>query len=637
MFDKNIVLLILTLIVMNSISLHAKQNYDYNLYFKEFNKYGSLKYFSGQEFYNSPYRSNLEGVGFKIERQSGNIYMFSFFYKLNNKKNISPFFYYREIDMHPYNVLIKVNNIKQFKSKGFLTNETDLISEILNSPLEMIKIFLLDEVLLDDRTEKEEIPKSSIKLYLSDLKKINSPAIIPSKKYLSDFFINIANISDETESLQYDKRINLKERYVTQDDILEIIFLVDPAIAEKKARLDEKVKLKVEQEKKLQLEKQKAEKEEQAKQEKIAEAKKEKERQQEIEKERQNKIEQARLEAERQEKLKTEQKKKIQLEKQKAEKKQQEKLEKIAAEQKEKERQQKVEKEQQKKIDQARLEAERQEKLKAEKKKKIQLIIVLKKENFEEIDLRTMQFEYFIESNSPEISNIRDFLDISSSKIIKEIEVIKESKVEIGFYPPKGFSINGFLSDKYCSVFIDTAKQKQKISLSIKKLEHIPILFIDKSEIAPVEWVGVEKIIKHIKKQVRINDKYGIFYVSGEKLFGKFYNIDDKDFEDFIWETIFLLPTSSGVRFEHILPLGNKWLKSDWNQQYYPEIHLFLSQATLKSYTTKVNSSQIIDDFAKNISNRMKEKNVSIIYHHKKDKKNQINFRKLNFKSKWIK
>ncbi|MCD4817340.1 MAG: hypothetical protein K8S23_01465 [Candidatus Cloacimonetes bacterium] len=765
MLKKIVAILILSLFGSKLFCISSSQKYDYNLYFKENNRYGSLKYFSGEEFYNSIYINDLEGVGFKIERVTENIYMFNFFYKLKNINDVSPFYYYREIDMLPYNVLVKLTNIRQFKTLGFLTNDTQLISELLNSPIEMIKLFLNDENLFDD-VDNNEIAKSSIKLFLCNLRNINQPSIFFGKRYLTDYFINIVNVYDESELALFETRINIKERYISKDDIIDKIYLVNQIKTDfeaeqkeeqKELKTENYEKLKAEREKqenyeeleadkrekerlfeiekerkekvkqanieaekqekllfeKLRIEKEerekkakiKAEKEKQAKLRaeeekkkrlaKIEEEKKEKERLLEIakkqkqeektekqkleklkaeneeqerltkieaekkekvrklEEERKEKLRLEKLKTKKEEKLKAEREEKLRLETLKAEKERRERKEQIKAEKRKKERLAEIEKERKLKEEQAKIEAKKQEelyleKLKAEKekqklleieklkqKKKIKLSIIPKKENFEKINVTTVQFEYFIESNFSNNLQIRDFLDISNAKITKEIDVNSDSELELGFHPPKGFSINDILFGNYYSVQLQP--KKQNIKLSIKKLDKIPIIFIDKSEIAPIEWVGVEPIIKHIKKQIKIKDKYGIFYVSGEKLFGKFYTMDDRDFEDFIWDTIYMLPTSSGVRLENILPIGEKWLKSDWNQQYFPEIHLFLSQATLKSISSKNNVDIITNDFNKDISKNLKEKNVSMIYHIQKNKQNPINLERMKINYKWIK
>ena len=129
----------------------------------------------------------------------------------------------------------------------------------------------------------------------------------------------------------------------------------------------------------------------------------------------------------------------------------------------------------------------------------------------------------------------------------------------------------------------------------------------------------METIIDQIKNEIGIDDKYGLFYLYGEQIYGNFFTQDQMEFEDIIWENVYPLPTNSGVRYDHMLSLGKKWMESDWNMQYFPEIHLFLSQATVQALATKSNAKSESSKFVSDLLSNMKEKSCTIIIHTKKN------------------
>jgi hypothetical protein len=198
---------------------------------------------------------------------------------------------------------------------------------------------------------------------------------------------------------------------------------------------------------------------------------------------------------------------------------------------------------------------------------------------------------------------------------------------------PKGYTINGITADSILTIIKDI-KEIDKLQLYIKKLPVFKLILIDKSEISPIEWVGIEPIIKDLKKTIKKSNFFGIFYFENETLKGSFKADMTKDYEDYIWDNIYPLATSSGIRMEQLDKLAEKWQKSEYSKSYIPEIHLYLSRATLKSMNA-------MDDWemTKKRFKLLKEKlgNCKFVIHSKIGKKDSIPLYKLGLPFKKIK
>jgi len=97
-----------------------------------------------------------------------------------------------------------------------------------------------------------------------------------------------------------------------------------------------------------------------------------------------------------------------------------------------------------------------------------------------------------------------------------------------------------------------------------------------------------------------------------------------------IWDYIFPLTTLSGIRYEHLLPIGNKWQETELNMYFYPEIHLFLSHATVRALINQSNPEKESTIFLAQLISRMKEKNAEVWIHVKDNKKNPLDFSKIS-------
>jgi hypothetical protein len=407
---------------------------------------------------------------------------------------------------------------------------------------------------------------------------------------------------------------------------------------------EKQAKMEAEKQEQERLAKIEAERKEQERLAKLEAEQKEKERLAQLENERKEKEKQAKMEAEKKEHER--------LAKIEAERKEQERLAKLDAEQKEKERLIQLENERKEKEKQAKMEAERIEKEKKDveeaelakliineeiekKKHEYQITITPVKSNFQNIDVSATKFEYSIEGID---FLYRDYLDVISGNNQKNIELKEQTKnLQLRILVPRGYSIENTMPGYFHTSPISLQKKKINLPLTIQELPKTPIIFIDKSEILPVEWLGVEALINHLQKTIPTREDYAFYYINGEKIDGGFQNREQNEIEDLIWDYVYPLSTHSGIRYEHILPLGENWRKSGLNTTFYPEVHLFLSNATVRALITQPNSLEQSAGFVNQLVESMKEKTVNIIIHVKDSPDSPLDFSKISIPCQVIK
>lgn len=185
--------------------------------------------------------------------------------------------------------------------------------------------------------------------------------------------------------------------------------------------------------------------------------------------------------------------------------------------------------------------------------------------------------------------------------------------LELNIEIPRGYAIEDTYADTLYSTIINI-KKKNNLQLNIRKTNNFPIIFIDKSEILPISWIGIEPIIADIEKSVDFSEGYGVFYISGEKMYGQFSEENDASYKDYIWDKIYPLATSSGIRFEHISKLAAKWKETNYYKRYYPTIHLFLSRATLKAFIS-TSSWQLNKEKFTELKDKFSTKRSKIVIH----------------------
>ena len=369
-------------------------NYDTSLYFKETNKYGSIKYYSAKEFAGSEYKAQLDSYGFTLEKIDDSTFIIDFFYQLKNRDNPTPFFYYKDFEMIPYRLLIYTQNLQEFTHKGFIVEETSNLEKIAKSSIDLISLFLIEESFKNRENNLVSYAEENLRLIALEF---NTNQLYTNSKVIPTFFLTISNFENLDSEDFLPATISLKNRTLPNSVNFEILYLIpkneiikrkENRLAKKKHLQEQKifeeqqryqaiVKEKLEKERLAQIETERIEKERLAQ---IEVERKEKERLAQIEAERKEKERLAQIEAERKEKerlaqIEAERKEKERLAQIEAERKEKERLAQIEVERKEKERLAQIEAERKEKERLAQIEAERIEKerlaqIEAERKEK---------------------------------------------------------------------------------------------------------------------------------------------------------------------------------------------------------------------------------------------------------------------------
>jgi hypothetical protein len=485
-----------------------------------------------------------------------------------------------------------------------------------------------------EKLEKERLAKiEAQKLEQEQLKKVESEKL--EKERLA---------KAESEKLEKERLAKIEAQKLEQEQLKKVESeklekeRLTKAESEKleKERLAKIEAQKLEQEQLKKVESEKLEKERLAKteSEKLEKERLAKIEAQKLEQEQLKKVESEKLEKERLAKAESEKLEKERVAKIEAQKLEQEQLKKVESEKLEKERLAKTESEKLEKERLAKIEAELHARLlydeeikKKETKFELQLAINPIKTNFQTIDVATTKFEYSIEGID---FLYRDYLDLLTQTNLKKL-AIQDTKQALQFriLCPRGYTVENAMAGTYYSIQLQQNKSHISLNLQVSELPKVPIIFIDKSEILPVEWLGVDKLVKHLQKNVPISGNYAFFFTNSERLNGGFYQHNIKEIEDLIWDDIYPLSTHSGIRYEHILPLGEKWANSGLTITYFPEIHLFLSHATMRALTTQPNSQEQSTLFLSQLFTSAKEKKIDIFVHVADSPQNPLDFSKI--------
>ncbi len=591
---KKIILLSIAFIF--SVVFLYSVNIDKTLYLKVPNRYGDFSYISQNE---------LSGIGYKIQyiklsidRTRGEFYIFEPSYKFYSSDNFENFYYYSKMRMFHYNFMTYTVNLSKMNTDEFLFDTASLINGISKSPVLILQRLFLDKNFYDNDGNLIENPQDRIFIFLIDSSRFER--LLPEGNYIKDFFICV-----------YYNKDDLSDEQIVNSLVIDG-YPLPIANYEKYSLFEDSVMKKLKKER-------------------------------ELAKEAENKLYSS-----------------LSKDLKKIRKKQTEKISK-------KEIVSGISKKEipivnatkdtlispRQKTNKKNKEFKRKIELKPKIPKKSKIIPkkkIVKPQKEENIPKRLIKrkISIFIKSEGkPEGGKLT--LSISGEHLPKkkvfnffpirksmsfEVELNNKSAIDtLKFKISKGFLINGVYSDSIYTTTCDLLKCN-KIVLNLDKLPNFNLIFIDKSEILPIEWVGIEPIIKDLKKTLKKSKNFGIFYFDNEKIKGDFFENTNQNCENYIWEKIYPLATSSGIRMEHLYKLADKWLASDYSKQYIPTIHLFLSRATLKSLIA-------MDDWemTKKKFKILKRKfgDCKIIIHAKIKKKDNIPIYKLGIPFKKIK
>ncbi len=579
---KKIVLL-LSLIILK-LSILFAFDFDEKLYIKIPNKYGDYSYLSQKEVINTGYK--LQYIKLSIKTIDKNFYEMKPGYKFYSAGDFENFYYYSKMKMYPYRFMLQTVNLSQMNTDSFLFDTQELLKDVTKSPVTLLQRLFLDKNFYDDDGNIIDEPQRVIGIFLIDSSHFKR--LLPDGDFIKDFFIclyyNKDNLTDEQiiSSLNiygYPLPIAKYQKYsLYEDSVMKKLQQETQKAHEAENTLYENLTKELKEIRKEKKETNKREVKKIAKHEKIKIEKSDNISENITQKKKTKRI------IDKIEEIKDT--KKLESTSKSHKKKTEKKISKIK-----KSTLKKVKKNPQKKLVDQETKIKKKKPVKALKKeikkeehkpkniiKKIVIINKAKKCRYplEENIKILVSGVHFKKKKTYNISSISKYTHL-------EVEILdKSGKDTLSFIIPKGYMISGIYADSVFTLVTDI-KNTPKINIEINKLPEFPIIFIDKSEISPIEWVGIEPIIKDIKKSVKQSENFAVFYIENEKIKGNFSEDISQSCENYIWDNIYPLATSAGIRMEHLYNLADIWNSSYYSKRFVPIVHLFLSRATLKS------------------------------------------------------
>lgn len=622
MTKKIFLILIFIQLALKIFSIEFKT--DIKMYFKVQNQFSDYSYLPKSGIGDLGYKTQY--VKLQINSLKNDYYLFSPAYKLYSKEKFDNFYHYSKFKMFPYRFLVKTINMAKVNTADFLFDTRPLLKNLSDSPVTILQRLFLDKNFMDKDGNLIKNPKNKIFILLINSSKFTN--LLPDGNYIKDFFVCIYYNENELSDEEMMKSITWNGIPMPIGSHYQKFPIYENSVM---AKSEEESHLVKKAEENLYNDLTKAMQEITRKNEAVTKKpKKEKKSQPAITPKNTENISTTILpqKEKKPEKIEKETLSQIKIPKT-IKKKQTGKVIKIQ------EKEKKIEK------------IKSPEKEIKKPKEKPKQIAVHKENKYSTVKIKIInkngKTEYPVEENlifkvQIKGENLKNSIDAKLSNISKVTTIPIEIKRinyadSIKISAPIGYSVNGIYADSVFTTLVNL-NNVHKIKIDLKKLPKFPLILIDKSEIYPIEWIGLEPIVKDIKKSINMKNEYGIFYMNNEKIGGNFSPSIAKCYEDYLWDTIYPMATSSGIRMEHLFKLAEKWNNSIYSKRYKPEIHLFLSRATLKSLIAMDNWEMTRKKFK-----QLREKfgNAEIVIHSKIKKKDNIPLFKLGLPFRKIK